>query len=92
MREMRNVYIILAESWKTCTCNIKLDLREIDFEGTDWIHMTQDRDWWLALFNTVLNLLIPYKQGQIKKRASQQCQGHKSIRCSKITGINQKYN
>jgi hypothetical protein len=24
--------------------NIKMDLREIGFEGMDWIHLTQDRD------------------------------------------------
>jgi hypothetical protein len=25
--------------------NIKADLREMDFEVVDWIHLAQDRDW-----------------------------------------------
>jgi hypothetical protein len=28
--------------------SIKLDLREIGLEGMDWIHLGQDRDWWLG--------------------------------------------
>jgi hypothetical protein len=37
--------------------NIKMDLREIGFG--DWIHCAQDRDWWRALVNTVMNLRVP---------------------------------
>jgi hypothetical protein len=36
--------------------NIKMDLREIGWDGVDWIDMAQDRDQWRALVNTVLNL------------------------------------
>jgi hypothetical protein len=39
--------------------NIKLDLREIGFGDADWIHLAQDRDRWLALVNTVMNLRVP---------------------------------
>jgi hypothetical protein len=39
--------------------NIKMDLREIGWDGLDWIDMTQDRDQWRTLVNTVLNLLGP---------------------------------
>jgi hypothetical protein len=39
--------------------NIKTDLREIEWDGVDWIHMAQDRDQWRALVNTVLNLRVP---------------------------------
>jgi hypothetical protein len=39
--------------------NIKMDLREIDWNGMDWIHLTQDRDRWMALVNTVMNLRVP---------------------------------
>jgi hypothetical protein len=37
--------------------NIKIDLRETERCGMDWIDLTQDR--WKALMNTVRNLRIP---------------------------------
>jgi hypothetical protein len=39
--------------------NIKMDLRELVWEGVDWIDMALDRDQWKALVNTVLNLRVP---------------------------------
>jgi hypothetical protein len=39
--------------------NIKMDLREIRWDGVDWIDMAEDRDQWRALVNTVLNLRVP---------------------------------
>jgi hypothetical protein len=39
--------------------NIKVELREIEWDGLDWIDMAQDRDQWRALVNTVLNLRVP---------------------------------
>jgi hypothetical protein len=39
--------------------NIKMDLREIGWDGVDRIDMAQDRDQWRALLNTVLNLQVP---------------------------------
>jgi hypothetical protein len=39
--------------------NIKMDLREIGWDGVDWFDMVQDRDQWRALVNTVLNLRVP---------------------------------
>jgi hypothetical protein len=39
--------------------NIKIDLREIGWGGMDWIDVAQDRDWWMALVNTVMNLRVP---------------------------------
>jgi hypothetical protein len=38
--------------------NIKTDLREIGWDGMDWIHLVQDRDKLKALVNTVMNLRI----------------------------------
>jgi len=40
-----------------------MDLREIGWEGVDWIHLDQDRDQWRALVNTVMKLRVPYKAG-----------------------------
>jgi hypothetical protein len=34
--------------------NIKIYLRDIGWDGVDWIDMAQDRDQWRALVNTVL--------------------------------------
>jgi hypothetical protein len=36
--------------------NIKMDLREIEWDGVDWIDMAEDRDKWRAVVNTVLNI------------------------------------
>jgi hypothetical protein len=36
-----------------------MDLREIGWDGVDCIDVTQDRDQWRALVNTVLNLRVP---------------------------------
>jgi hypothetical protein len=39
--------------------NIKKDLREVGWDGVDWIELAQDRDQWRALINTVMNLRVP---------------------------------
>jgi hypothetical protein len=39
--------------------NIKMDLREIGWDVTDWIDLAQDRDRWRVLVNTVMNLRVP---------------------------------
>jgi hypothetical protein len=36
--------------------NITMDLREIEWEGVDWMHLVQDRDQWWVLVNTIMNL------------------------------------
>jgi hypothetical protein len=36
-----------------------MDLREIGWSGMDWIDLVQDRDQWVALMNTVMNLRVP---------------------------------
>jgi hypothetical protein len=36
--------------------NIKIDLRGIGWDGMDWIDLTQVRDQWRALVNTVMKL------------------------------------
>jgi hypothetical protein len=39
--------------------NIRMNLREIEWEGVNRIHLVQDRDQRWALVNTVMNLLVP---------------------------------
>jgi hypothetical protein len=39
--------------------NIKMDLREIGWDGMCWIDLALTRDQWSALVNTVMNLRVP---------------------------------
>jgi hypothetical protein len=39
--------------------NIKIDLREIGWDGMDWIDLAEDRDPWRALVSTVMNYRVP---------------------------------
>jgi hypothetical protein len=34
------------------------DIREIGWEGLDWMNLARDRDHWWALVDTVMNLWI----------------------------------
>jgi hypothetical protein len=36
-----------------------MDLREIGWDGVDWINVAQNRDQWRALVSTVMNLQVP---------------------------------
>jgi hypothetical protein len=36
-----------------------MELKGIECEDVDWIHLAQDRYEWRALMNTVMNFLIP---------------------------------
>jgi hypothetical protein len=69
MEEKRNAYRILVAKPKVKRVlgkqrhrwvdNIKIDLREIEWGGMDWIDLAQDRDQWRALVNTVMNFGVP---------------------------------
>jgi hypothetical protein len=39
--------------------NIKMDLREIGWDVMDWIDLTEDRDQWRALVDTIMNFRVP---------------------------------
>jgi hypothetical protein len=39
--------------------NIKMDMKEIVWEGMDWIDMAQDRGRWRDLVSAVMNLRVP---------------------------------
>jgi hypothetical protein len=38
---------------------IKIDLREIGWDGGDWIDLVHYRDQWRALVKAVMNLRVP---------------------------------
>jgi len=40
-----------------------MDLREMGWEGIDWMYLVQDREDLWALVNMVMNLWFPYKAG-----------------------------
>jgi hypothetical protein len=38
---------------------MKMDLREVGWEGMDWIDLAQDRDTCQAVVNAVMNIWVP---------------------------------
>jgi hypothetical protein len=50
--------------------NIKMDLREIGWDGIDWINLAQDRDQSRALMNTVMKLRVPKNAGNFLSSCS----------------------
>jgi hypothetical protein len=36
-----------------------MDLREVGWDGRDWIDLAQDRDRWRDYVNAVMNLRVP---------------------------------
>jgi hypothetical protein len=67
--ETRNAYTILVgkpegkkpleRPRRRWVDNIKMDLGEMGWNGTDWINQAQDRDQWRVVVNTVMNLRVP---------------------------------
>jgi hypothetical protein len=49
----------LGRSRRRCLDNIKIDLREVGWDGVDWIYVAEDRNQWRALVYTVWNLQVP---------------------------------
>ncbi|KAJ4443700.1 hypothetical protein ANN_05375 [Periplaneta americana] len=69
MGESRNAYRVLVgrpegkrplgmprRRWED---NIKIDLREVGYDGRDWINLAQDRDQWRAYVRAAMNLRVP---------------------------------
>jgi hypothetical protein len=49
----------LGRSRSRCVNNIKMDLREIGWDGMDWNDLAQNRNQWRALVNTIMNIRVP---------------------------------
>jgi hypothetical protein len=49
----------LGRSRRRWVGNIKIDLREIGWDGVDWIDLAQNTGHWRAIVNTVMNLRVP---------------------------------
>jgi hypothetical protein len=73
MEERRGVYRVLMRKpegkrqlrrprrrWKG---NIKMDLQEVRCGGMDWIDLSQDKNRLPALVNAVMNIQVPYYEG-----------------------------
>jgi hypothetical protein len=43
--------------------NIEIELREIGWDGMNWIDLAQDRNHLKALMKTVMNLRVPQNAG-----------------------------
>jgi len=69
MVESRGVYRVLVgksegkrplmRPRRRCENNIKVDLKEVGYEGMDRIELAEDRDGWRTLVNAVTNLRVP---------------------------------
>jgi hypothetical protein len=57
--------------------NIRIDLREIGWEGVVCVHPAQDTDQWCTLFNMIMNL-------QVQKKVGSFLTGRVTIRFSRI--------
>jgi hypothetical protein len=44
--------------------NIKIGLREIGWDGMDWIDLAEATDQWRALVKAVMNLRVPKNAGK----------------------------
>jgi hypothetical protein len=42
-----------------------MDLVEVEWGVVDWIGVAEDRDWWRALVNAVMNLRVPRNAGEL---------------------------
>jgi hypothetical protein len=69
MEEKRNAYRILVGNpegkrqlkrpRRRWVDGIKMDLREVGWDGMDWTDLAQDRDQWGALVNAVMKFRVP---------------------------------
>jgi hypothetical protein len=74
-REKRNAYKLLmgkpegkrplGRPRRRWVDNIRMDLEEVGWGDVDWIGLAQDRNRWIALVNSILNLRVPSNAGKL---------------------------
>ena len=45
--------------------NFKMDIKEVEWGGMNWIDLGQDRDRWRVLANAVMKLCVSYRAGNL---------------------------
>jgi hypothetical protein len=63
----------LARPRRRWVDNSKIDLKEIGWDGMDWIDLAKDGNKWRALVNTVMNLRAPYNVGKFLNGCTIDC-------------------
>jgi hypothetical protein len=69
MGEKRNAYRLLVGKLESkrplgrprrrWVDNIRIDLGDVGWDDVDWIGLAKDRNRWIAVVNSVLNLRVP---------------------------------
>jgi len=68
MGRIRNAYKILVRKCEgkrplgnrsRCEDNIRMHLKEMGWEGVEWMHLARDKDQWWALVNMVMCVRVP---------------------------------
>ena len=54
---------IHLEHWHKMENNVKIDVEVIWWEGVKWIIVTEAKDQWKAVANTLINHRVPEKSG-----------------------------
>ena len=52
-------FLMIAFNRRRWEDNIKMVLQEVGWGSMDWIVLAQDRGWWRALVNAVMNFRVP---------------------------------
>jgi hypothetical protein len=50
---------ILERTRRRLEDDIEMDLKEIGWEGVDWIHLAKDSDKWRAVLDTAITFRVP---------------------------------
>jgi hypothetical protein len=71
--ELRNAYNIFVGTYEgkrpparprhRWEYNIRMSIRELEWEVVWWRYLAQDKDHWRTLVNTVIKRRVPYKVG-----------------------------